>query len=188
MQKTKVISQLNLMPEDFESKASLARTIKKIIFTAGIFILILISYFILLGYSVSLTKTQDEISSEIDKINQQIQEYAKFEANNIQSQLIMIRKILDNHIYWKDFFKSIESNTMPFVQFDKLSVSAGKLEAILSGQAASYTALAQQIIIFERDKQSFSQVIFSNIRQNKNGSIGFELKLALSKNMFFQLK
>ncbi|MAG44976.1 hypothetical protein CL633_03765 [bacterium] len=187
MSKINTNFQLNLMPRDFESKTSSLRIIKRIIYTAVVFAFILIGYFVLLGYSISLNSTHDKLLKEVDEINQQIKEYSNFEANNIQSQLIMIRKILDNHVYWEDFFKAIEDNTLLFVQFNKLEVNSNVLEALLSGQAASYTALAQQIIIFEKDQKSFSEAIFSNINQNKNGSIGFNLKLSLSKNILFKL-
>jgi len=182
----KNITKINLMPEEFKNRFSYSRTITKIITSAVVLGLVLVSYFALIGYKISLNNQIQKIETETKAIKTQINDLLKGQNNGLDKELALmnlIKKIFLGHIYWTNFFQSFEENTMPLVQFSNFSGNVEDKTVTMKGQTASYTTLAQQMAVFNQKQDLFPEAVFSNISQARQGSIGFDLKLVLSNNL-----
>lgn len=71
----------------------------------------------------------------------------------LEGRLKNLRTLLSSHVFPSNVVKLIERDTLPQVRFLNFSFDAtsGKLD--MTGEAASYSILARQINVFERDPQ-----------------------------------
>ena len=88
-----------------------------------------------------------------------------------------VNKVLDNHIYWTNFFDLLESYTVPDVYFGNFSASAGK-SINLTATSRNLMYLAQQIVAFNNAPDFIKKVNVSNIQMSPDGaSASFNLIL-----------
>ncbi len=62
-----------------------------------------------------------------------------------------LKKILNNHIYWSDFFSLLEHNTAANVYFTNLSAASSDMSIKLEGEALRLRDVAEQLIIFQNN-------------------------------------
>ena len=147
--------------------------------------LFIVSYFGLIGYKLSLNKNNQNIQAEIQAVKIQINNLLQGQENGFDQNIALmnlIKEILVGHIYWTNFFEKLEQTTLPFVQFSNLSASSEHNTVMMQGKTINYTILAQQMAVFSQNKDSFSETIFSNISQARQGNISFDLKLVLNNH------
>jgi len=118
------------------------------------------------GYDFYLQRTSKKIVEEIKNIqaSQNLDAAQKF--IEIDQKAGMVEKLLKNHIYSSQFFDILEKLTLPQVQWKAVSLNTVDGEVSLSGQAASYSVLAKQIISFQ---EANFEIKVSGIRLTKNG-------------------
>lgn len=80
--------------------------------------------------------------------------------------LSMVEELLVSHIYSSQFFSTLESITLPHVQWLNLNLNTKEGTAALKGRAASYSTLATQIVSF---KEANFQIDVSGVNLTKDG-------------------
>lgn len=80
------------------------------------------------------------------------------------------------------FFSEMEKLTNPKVWFSGVELNLASLEVGLTGQAESFSALNQQLSAF-RGQKGVNEIKLSEIEIEKNGAIGFDLKISFSKEL-----
>ncbi len=71
----------------------------------------------------------------------------------LDSRLKNMRTLISNHNFISSVFNFLESNTHPKVRFSNFNFSADSRKLDMSGEALSYSVVAQQIAIFELNPQ-----------------------------------
>ncbi|MEK7541779.1 MAG: hypothetical protein AAB533_02955 [Patescibacteria group bacterium] len=91
-----------------------------------------------------------------------------------------VRGLLDEHTLTSNIFRMIEADTHPQVRFLNFIFSADGLKIDMTGEAANYRALSQQIGIFERDPQ-IEKTEFGGLSATSEGLVGFKLSLTVKQ-------
>jgi hypothetical protein len=108
------------------------------------------------------------------------------EILDLQKNLEVIKKLLDRHIYWSNFFSFLERNTLADVAFGGFAGDTKGLYA-LNGAAKDFKTLADQLTTFKSDKVVTwvgSRGGSAGIDKSGDGSIAFSLELLVKKELF----
>ncbi len=95
-------------------------------------------------------------------------------------KLQVLKDLLENHIYWDNFFQSLEAHTAANVYFTHLNVSSDSNLVELSGQALRLRDVAEQLIIFQ-NSSDFHEVTLDNLSfldQETEHDPGFEFSIS----------
>jgi hypothetical protein len=157
----------NLLPEDTEKKVAqlLPSKFRKFIFS----ILLLLVLFSSVWGGLSwlklkvFTKVQ-QINGDIQRVQLEVLEYEK-DANDIkklQDRYVVIKDLLDNHIYWTSFFARLEQYTRAdvyYTSFAVQSIEGGQIT--LAAKAKNVEAVAKQIKLLQ-SAEDFAQEVNVN--------------------------
>lgn len=143
------------------------------------------------GQQINL-KNQD-IINKINKTNQQIEEL-EAEVKDIlffNKKLNIAGQILDNHIYWTNFFEFLENYTLSDVFYDSFSGGING-DYILTAHAKDFWTIAQQIKIMRADNNVIMVSASSGQSSAEDGEegsgVGFKLELSVKPDIFTPLE
>lgn len=94
----------------------------------------------------------------------------------LDKRLKSVGALIGSHTFASNIFSVIEKNTHPQVRFQNFTFAADSLKLDMSGEAASYRALANQIGLFEREAQ-IERTEFGGLSTTGEGLVGFKLTL-----------
>ncbi len=100
----------------------------------------------------------------------------------LDNQLKNLRSLLARHVFTSNVLALLESNTLPRVRFTNFNLTAGSLKVDLTGEAANYAALAEQVAILERHPQ-IEKTEFGGLYQVSPSLVGFKLSLTLKPGL-----
>jgi len=83
-----------------------------------------------------------------------------------------VKRTLNNHIYWTNFFNLLETHTVPDVYFGDFSARAGE-NVKLMASSRNLISLAQQIVSFDNAQNFIKEVNVSNIQKSIDGVSAF---------------
>lgn len=115
--------------------------------------------------------------------------YAENDINKIvafQKKAELVKSLLDGHIYWTNFFKFLEENTLADVSLDNFTGDVGG-NYILGAKTKDFSTLAQQISVLRQNSDILQA--FTNggevVLEDKNRVVAFELNIKLDPKIFF---
>ncbi|HZJ42116.1 MAG TPA: hypothetical protein VFD51_03890 [Patescibacteria group bacterium] len=146
MLKNPKILEVNLIKEEAQLDFDWRRNGKALIFVLGVTIFIILEiYFGLIWWKQDEEVRLEGIRAEITAVSRQSSQMridAK-DALAYQEKTKLVGSLLDNHIYWTNFFSWIEKNTLSTVSFNGFSGSNNG-DYSLSGVAGSYAEVSWQ--------------------------------------------
>jgi hypothetical protein len=158
-----------------------------------IFALLIIagSYKGLILWGEKKTERTKEFFRKIEELNEKIkplEEDAKM-IIALQKKIKVASDLVDKHIYWTNFFKFLEDNTVPDVYFFSFSGDNGG-SYTFSAQASSFKAIADQVQIL-RSNEYVEQVKVSGGKVKvgsgeEESSVSFKLELSVNPSIFTQ--
>ncbi|MFH0890917.1 MAG: PilN domain-containing protein [Candidatus Liptonbacteria bacterium] len=134
-----------------------------------------------LGYNKVLT---ERIADNKEKliVADKADEAAQAKILTMYSQIVNVRKLIQNHSYGTNLLAYLERNTHPGVYFTNLSYVASNRQMILVGMAHSAKEIAQQISIFEKDENTAS-VKVSNLTNRGGNAWHFEVNVTVDQSL-----
>lgn len=134
-----------------------------------------------------LTEKFNELNKEIEKIGEDLDEVLAFKKN-----LTLVNSLLDQHIYWTNFFKFLEENTLADVYYLDFSGDIkGKFN--LLANTKNFSTIEAQIKKMLDNKNVIrvdvnqARITPKSLRSKKEtGDIGFELKLSVNPDIFIK--
>ncbi len=185
---------ITLIPEEKVSAKEAKKSKRKIV----LIVIILVMATIFGGLYFYLRLSIDSMVAEIKKVeadlaitSQKIKdvEEEKNQAQIFQKQLKVANKLLENHVYWTNFFNFLEKNIVADVYFSNL-IGGSDGQIILTGVAKSYKAVGRQIISF-RTAEEMENVFVSSASasvdpEGKVSEVNFDARLKLKPEMFFK--
>lgn len=156
-------------------------------------IFVYISIFLLIGvFSIYLIlansyKNNVFILESINKdlVELKTQEEKDLEGKVLEKELIFqdFLTILNNHKKTSKFFKYLETNSHPQVQFLELNLDSTASKAEILGQTDNFQNLGQQLLIFQKAEDT-KKVNLSDLFIEKEGKVEFTLNLYLKPELF----
>jgi len=137
------------------------------------------------GYQKYLESVIDVKTAALDQARNKIDRQKVEDFIRLQQRFDSGKKLLDNHITSSRFFTLLESVTLQNVMFDDLSLTIADdrtASVSLSGVARTFNTLAAQSNEIA-SKREFKRSIFSDIRINTNGTVGFTLTADLDASL-----
>lgn len=129
--------------------------------------------------TIDKDKLQGEIASVIGQIAEK--EKAAKESAVLSRQMTLLEETLDRHIYWTEFFRFLEVNTLPTVRYTNIGGDAGSGIFSVDVVAAGYRDAVMQIVKF-RDNPQVVQVKTSalSMQSDETGNvIGVNFSMSL---------
>jgi hypothetical protein len=166
---------------------------RKAKFSVGAFLisifLVSIVYF---GLEIYQKQSQAENQIQINKFNRLIEEVKNEETGlkeitEFQTRLKKVSQIFSKHIYWTNFFKFLEDNTLKEVYYAGFSGDTGG-NYELDATAESFTNISEQTDIFQNNDK-ISKVLVTGgelLEGNKNNQplVKFILDFSIIKSIF----
>lgn len=129
-------------------------------------------------------KTLNSLQEKIDKAKNDLDK-----AKEVSSKIKKVKILLDNHVYWSNFFKFLENNTLPDVYY---SGFAGETKGEYSLAATTKDFLTMQSQIKQFKASEDVQSVVSEVgRKEKTddkgqGKVSFDLNLKINPKIFFE--
>lgn len=140
------ILEVNLIKEEAQLDFNWRRNLGSLLFALGVTVFIILEIYFGLSWwqkdeEARLLGLQKEIKTISTEISQ-MRVLAK-DALSYQAKTKEVGSLLDNHVYWSNFFSWLEKNTLSTITFDGFS---GDLtgEYSLSGTAGSFAEVSWQ--------------------------------------------
>jgi hypothetical protein len=108
----------------------------------------------------------------------------------LQKKLDSVKTLLDNHIYWTEFFNFLEENTLADIFFDGFAGDTGGTYK-LGGTASDFRTIADQLR-FLKENKLVEKAVTSGGETKSDGTqtsvsrVMFELDLSVDKGIFFK--
>ncbi|MFA5021888.1 MAG: hypothetical protein WC508_02330 [Patescibacteria group bacterium] len=148
------ILDVNLIPAELGKRPELE--LGKRLFASGAVILgfillIAAGYLGITWYQVKVTQDISGVESRIETLDQEIVQYEKDKqvALDMQQSLESVRQLLNQHVYWTNFFNLLEKNTIGEVKYVNFSM-AGQNKLVISAFGKDYHSVAKQLIAFQK--------------------------------------
>lgn len=129
---------------------------------------------------------QEKKFSELEK-NIRREESDLSQILAFQAKLKIVSQIFEQHIYWTNFFKFLEDNTIKDVYFVNFDGDTGG-NYVLEALAADYGSIAEQVKVFKSNKKITSVSVNGGELAQENKSdkslVKFTLNFSVSKNIF----
>lgn len=93
-----------------------------------------------------------------------------------------IQELLRSHLIPSNIFDLLERNTLPQVRFTVFSYSADAKKIDVTGEAASYSTLANQVRTFEALKE-VDRVDFGGLSVTEKGLLNFKMTLVFKPKL-----
>lgn len=134
------------------------------------------------GYKPFLINQITRQDSAISTLSDSISSEDETSLVGFYSQAANLKLLLDRHISTSQVLPFLESVTNAQVYFDAVELRARDRRLDVSGIAASYEALSQQLEAFNRSPMVESMVI--NESQKVGNKVSFRVYLILQKELF----
>lgn len=137
------------------------------------FMLSLLLSFGLFFYRGLLENQIGALEANLKKVESEFEPALILELQRTAKSINSAKDLLNKHPAPSQLLKFLEANTIADVRFFNFSYDKDGVD--MSGTARSYTALAQQSLIFEQSRL-ISGVSFSNFSLTPEGFVGFNLE------------
>jgi len=158
---------------------------QNILFYSSLVILLMIfsSYFILDHFINNFSKELEQLEETLAREKTKEETSLEQEIFSYQKKIAAFSILIKNHLFTSNTFTFLEETCHPKIQFSQLSLNSSDRTVLLSGEAEDFTALGQQLSIFQ-DASGVENSNLSNISIGKQGGIDFTLKLSLNSQFF----
>ncbi|PIR69652.1 MAG: hypothetical protein COU47_01980 [Candidatus Niyogibacteria bacterium CG10_big_fil_rev_8_21_14_0_10_46_36] len=147
--------------------------------------IVLLISFLLAGsiflYRRFLENRIDDLNTNLRRIEGQFEAPLINELTRISKEIEAAKLVLASHVENSEVFDFLESYIHPDVYFTSLTFDGAT--ATLSGEAPSYTALAEQMKLFE-SSGVIKLVRISNLGLKETGQVSFDIALGFDISIF----
>jgi len=132
----------------------------------------------------SLNDNISQVNREISKIKAAADEALAYKDKSAE-----VGRLLNEHIYWSNFFSWLEKNTLSTVKYDGFSGGTDGIYA-LSAQAYSYSEVSWQVKAFAKNELVKNIEVLSVVSnstgklKSANSGVNFSLSFELNPDIF----
>lgn len=163
--------------------------LKNALFYAALLLLLIVvfAYLALFYWAKKTSQTIEDLNYQlIEMRTEEIKEMEKT-VLTYQKKINLWGQLIDSHKYPLNFFTYLESLTHPRVYFRDFSLDVEQLKVEVSGNAESFTALGQQVLIFQ-GADLFKNVDLSAIGIGEEAGADFSIDFSVSNEIFKPLE
>jgi len=184
---------VNLMPAELAGKSEMA-TAQKIVISGMLIVITLLAlvgaYLGLTWYQLKQTRENQIIRDQISALDLQISKAKEqsMAAFALRDKLVSIRELLNQHVYWTQFFSDLEKYTLPDVYYTNFSMS-GQDKLVISAMGKDYNSVAGQLSVFQQAKDFVKAVSINSAaatldKSNNYNGVSFNINLEFASGIF----
>lgn len=172
------MAKISLLPK---KKERIKRPSSALVLTVAFIILavVLLGYFISLGYRYTLKGKAGDLEKEIEMMGTKSDKEFEQEILGLQKRMTNLKTLISSHVYWSDMFEEIDELTVANVQFEGFSGDMAG-EMTLEGKGANYSAVAKQLVSF-LGSDKIEDADLSDISLTTEGLVQFSMRLSFKK-------
>ena len=149
--------------------------------------LIVVFYFGLLTVDTSFNTNKSNTLAEIENIKSQLLDFKDIntEINATGKEITTVFDLLNQHIYWTNFFALLEKYTLDDVYYSSFA-SSNNGDLVLAATASSYYSVAKQLKVLQQEEASefITEVNISSASASDAG-VSFSISLTLNTDLFY---
>ena len=172
---------IEIIPKKIEAKLPVVNIL--LYLSLILLIISVLSYFILGYFQKNSARTLQNIENVISQKETPEAKALEKKIFGYQKKIEMVDSLLTSHQLSRNFFTLLENLSYPKIFFSKLDLNVEKLQVSLSGQAESFEALGQQILIFRRG-EFIKDINLTKVSIGKEGEIEFNIELSFDPALF----
>ena len=177
---------VNFIPDDVSTIPSQTKRLILLVLACMFIVFInAISYMSLIDYKISLNDDIEKIIDSNDSINKEYLAQKKIldESTKTKNKIDNINTLLENHIYWTNFFSILKNNLLKNIEIKGMSGdSSGQIS--ISMEAPSYKDMALQASKF-KSIDLVNGIVINNAYLNNSGyGVSFDLGISIDKKVF----
>ncbi len=157
------ILEVNLIKEESALDFNWKKNIKSLLFALGVTIFIIVELYLGLDWWQKDEEARLEvISAQTTQTSREVAEFRQktAEALAYQEKTVEVGRLLNDHVYWTNFFSWLEKNTLSTVNYGGFSGTV-KGSYSLSGKAGSFAEVSWQVKQFMDDPMTISASVDS---------------------------
>jgi uncharacterized membrane protein len=141
------------------------------------------------AYKILLQKNDEKGIKALEEAKQTFNIPLVNEADKLNSRIMSVKVLLNNHLSPSKLFDLLESHTLKTIQFNNLSIikeSDGTFKISATGIANRYNDASgyEAIILQSKEYSSFLQdVLFTGVQPTQQGSVSFILDAKVDKKL-----
>ncbi len=163
---TKLGFDVNLLPEELIERTAPKRNLLILGITGAVaLVIVLLVHFGLSLYESKIVANVEKVSAQISDVDAQIASYRDFQrkAAALKQESDAVKQLLDQHVYWTDFFQVLEEKTNQDIYFTSLAADVGG-KITLTAVAKDYEAASRQLVTFQRARDFVQDVNISSMK------------------------
>ena len=154
-----------------------------LVFALTLFIFSLFVYFGLrFGYESYISTQAEDLDMRIEELGQRVSQEDQQGFINFYSQLINLRKVLDQHGFSVNIFGFLERNTLGDVYYNDANFLALDSALVLKGVANSSETLVSQLTLFD-GAEEIDRVVLNQMSSGR-GVVTFGVTLFFNPDFF----
>lgn len=129
-----------------------------------------------------LVQNYYKLDKEIKSLENEVEEISRF-----KEKIELVDSLIEEHIYWSNFFTFLEENTLANVFFVKFAGDA-KGEYVLAARSNDFNAIDAQVKKFVQNENVKKAEVSSGSvsRGEEDVIVNFSIKLSVKEDIFFQ--
>lgn len=135
-----------------------------------------------LGYESYLSATDASLDKKIDELAKQVSKGEQQNFISFYSQLINLKKVLNNHEFGSNIYGFLERNTLPPVYYYEADFLAEDGTFELKGRADSLETLVSQLTLFDKS-EDLEKTVLEQMNFEGN-EVGFDVILTFKPDFF----
>lgn len=154
------------------------------IFSLLVFSIVILGYLGLnFGYRPYLESKIEEMDAKISDLTSQVPLAEKEKLILIYSQFANLQKILNNRLFSSKIFPILEKITNLKIYYTVLDLKVDELKLILTGAAANYGVLSEQLAVFDVEPMIKKYNLNHSQLNDISNYVDFKVELFLSPDL-----
>ena len=178
---------VNLLPATFRFQST-----KKIITMLSLWLVVAlvvlgVAYVGISFYGQQVTEEGLALEAEIEYLDSEIFKFNSdvAEASKWQVKLSAVDILLRTHVYWTNFFSTLEMTTLPSVYYSGFTASLINNNINLVSYAKSFSTVAEQLIAYERFPEVFTNFSVAEASLDEGIGINYNALVSLRRSLFY---
>ncbi|KKU86513.1 MAG: hypothetical protein A2667_03475 [Candidatus Wildermuthbacteria bacterium RIFCSPHIGHO2_01_FULL_47_27] len=174
---------VELIPKK-QQKIQLPHWLEALFYAALVFFILAIIGFVMINRFQAAVVRDIQVNREaIEKERSPERRTMEASVKEYQKKINDFAALLTNHRETSKFLAQAEKLVHPRVWFPEISVDAQKMTVKLSGSAADFVAVGQQMTILQNNSL-VNNVVLSTISVSREGEVQFSLSLSFDPGIF----
>ncbi len=183
----KMVTNINLVSPEVENKNKLSG---KTALVSSVLLLVMVTgtYIALRSVRSHYSRQEKDLSQQVEQTHSEIAGPNYEALADFQQRLILLGKIMDNHVYFESYLRNFSKYVLPEVRLLAFSWEGQGNKIEIKGIAPNFDVLSKELILL-RGNDSIQSVELKSAKEvtatgTQQGGLNFDLAVTAKKDAF----